>query len=176
MNYFEWFNLPISFQPDQVVLKQRFYAHSKSFHPDFYVNETEEKQAQILEQSTLNNTAYHTLSNPEKCLPYVLQLKNRLSEGEAYALSQDFLLEMMEVNEALMDLELQPNAQQLAQLTEQIQEIDGNLKQELSQLMQQFDRLEDGNEADTLSKIKDVYFRQKYVLRIRDSLNRFASR
>lgn len=176
MNYFEWFSLPISFQPNQAQLKQQFYALSKTVHPDFYINESEEKQAEILHQSTLTNKAYQTLSNPEKCLPYVLELKGMLTEGESYTLPQDFLMEMMEVNEALMDLEFEPDTQRLAALSLEVAEIEQHLKQELTQLTQHFDRLLGENEEDTLLKIKAAYFRQKYVLRIRDSLNRFASR
>ncbi|RZL52049.1 MAG: Fe-S protein assembly co-chaperone HscB, partial [Pedobacter sp.] len=44
MNYFELYELPISFNPDQAIVKQQFYALSKKFHPDFYINESEEKQ------------------------------------------------------------------------------------------------------------------------------------
>ena len=101
MDYFEFYDIPLSFQPDQALVKKKFYALSKEFHPDFYITESEEKQQEILDLSTLNNKAFQTLSNPDKLLPYILQLKGVLTEGEKYALPQDFLMEMMEVNEAI---------------------------------------------------------------------------
>lgn len=65
-DYFEFYGLPIQFNPDQNAVKANFYAFSKQFHPDFYANESEEKQQEVLELSTLNNKAYQTLSNAKK--------------------------------------------------------------------------------------------------------------
>ncbi|HRD80271.1 MAG TPA: Fe-S protein assembly co-chaperone HscB, partial [Saprospiraceae bacterium] len=62
MNYFEFFRLPLSFQLDEEALRKAFYANSKKYHPDFYTLESEEKQTEILELSTINNQAYHTLA------------------------------------------------------------------------------------------------------------------
>jgi molecular chaperone HscB len=176
MNYFEWFGLPISFSPDQAVVKRKFYELSKKYHPDFYINQPVEKQEEILEQATLTNKAYQTLSKPDLCLPYVLTLKGLLQEGEQVQLPPDFLLEMMDINEALMDLEFDVDAQKLAALEVEIGQLELALAKEFEYYAQDFDSLPDENQQASLEKIKDAYFRQKYVLRIRDSLNRFASR
>ncbi|HHH50193.1 MAG TPA: Fe-S protein assembly co-chaperone HscB, partial [Saprospiraceae bacterium] len=53
MNYFEFYNIPISFDVDAKALKKIFYANSKKYHPDFYTLENEEKQQEILQLSTL---------------------------------------------------------------------------------------------------------------------------
>src|SRR5579883_1551452 len=74
MNYFEFYNIPESFDPDQAELKRTFYSLSKQYHPDFHANEDEAKQQEILELSTLNNKAYQTLSDPDKRLEYILKL------------------------------------------------------------------------------------------------------
>ena len=176
MNYFEWFSLPISFSPDQAVVKKKFYELSKKYHPDFYINQPVEKQEEILEQATLTNKAYQTLSKPELCLPYVLTLKGLLQEGEQVQLSPDFLLEMMEINEALMDLEFEADVQKLAALEVEIGQLELALAKEFEHYAQDFDVESGMHQDEALEKIKDAYFRQKYVLRIRDSLNRFVSR
>ena len=176
MNYFEWFSLPISFSPDQAVVKSKFYELSKKYHPDFYINQPLEKQEEILEQATLTNKAYQTLSKPELCLPYVLSLKGLLQDGEQVQLPPDFLLEMMDINEALMELEFEADAHKLTALEAEIGQREAALAKEFEHYAQDFDFLSDENQQASLEKIKDAYFRQKYVLRIRDSLNRFASR
>jgi molecular chaperone HscB len=176
MNYFEWFGLPISFSPDQAVVKRKFYELSKKYHPDFYINQPVEKQEEILEQATLTNKAYQTLSKPDLCLPYVLTLKGLLQEGEQVQLPPDFLLEMMEINEALMELEFDVDTQKLAALEAEVAQLEAAISDEFEQYALNFDALSDENQQASLLKIKDAYFRQKYVLRIRDSLNRFASR
>ncbi len=176
MNYFEWFSLPISFNPDQAVVKRKFYELSKKYHPDFYINQPVEKQEEILEHATLTNKAYQTLSKPELCLPYVLTLKGLLQEGEQVQLPTDFLLEMMEINETLMELEFEADAHKLTALEAEIGQYEAALAKEFEHHAQDFDTKSGIHQDEALEKIKDAYFRQKYVLRIRDSLNRFASR
>jgi len=176
MNYFEWFGLPISFNPDQAVVKRKFYELSKKYHPDFYINQPVEVQDEMLENATITNKAYQTLSKPELFLPYVLSLKGLLQDGEQEQLPPDFLLEMMEINEALMELEFDVDTQKLAALEAEVAQLEAAISDEFEQYALNFDALSDENQQASLLKIKDAYFRQKYVLRIRDSLNRFASR
>jgi molecular chaperone HscB len=172
MNYFELYNLPISFNPDQAIVKQQFYALSKKFHPDFYINESEEKQQEVLELSTVNNKAFQVLKDPQKRLHYVLELKNQLVEGENYALPQDFLMEMMDVNETLMDLEFEPNAIKLEGTKVQVELFEQSLNKELNELTAAFDTASHDAQITLLKAIKDVYYRNKYMFRIKQSLAR----
>jgi molecular chaperone HscB len=175
MNYFELYELPISFNPDQQLVKQKFYELSKKFHPDFYINEGQEKQDEVLELSTVNNKAFQVLKDPQKRLHYILELKEQLVEGENYALPQSFLMEMMDVNEALMELEFDTDAKKLAELKNQIAEIEDALNNELTALTSSFDVSDAAEQEDALKAIKDIYYRNKYLWRIRESLSKFAT-
>lgn len=168
MNYFEFYELPIRFHPDLNAIKSKFYAFSKKFHPDFYANESDEKQQEVLDLSTLNNKAYQFLSNPAKTLKYVLELKGIVQTDEGYQLPQSFLMEMMDVNEALMDMEFEPDASKLIAVKSEVDGIEEKLNEELKMLTEQYDQ----SEADEklLIAIKDIYYRQKYINRIRESL------
>ncbi|MDB5013028.1 MAG: Fe-S protein assembly co-chaperone HscB [Daejeonella sp.] len=176
MDYFELYNLPVSFHVDEVQVKKKFYELSKKFHPDFHINESDEKQAEILELSTENNKAYQVLSNPLKRIEYVLQLNNLMAEGDKYQLPQDFLMDMMEVNEALMELEFDEDPIALENIRNDISAIEKGLFDELYQNTNQFDAELNAQNESILLKIKDIWYRQKYLLRIRESLNKFASR
>ena len=175
MNYFEFYDLPISFNPDQNLVKQQFYALSKKYHPDFYINESEEKQDEVLELSTLNNKAFQILKDPQKRLQYILELKDQVKEGENYALPQDFLMDMMDVNETLMDLEFEPNAEKLASVKQEIENFEQSLNAELHQHTTKFDTATTAEQEEVLKAIKDIYYRNKYLWRIKQSLARMAS-
>lgn len=168
-NYFEFYGLPIQFNPDQNAVKAKFYALSKQFHPDFYANESDEKQQEALDLSTLNNKAYQTLSNANKRLKYVLELKGIVATDEGYQLPQSFLMEMMDINEALMDLEFEPDAEKLTQVKRDVEAIEKDLKDELEDLKIQFDQDPEKSEA-LLPSMKDNFYRQKYIDRIRERL------
>ena len=172
MNYFELYDLPVSFHPDQNVVKQQFYALSKKYHPDFYINESAEKQEEVLELSTLNNKAFQVLKDPQKVLQYVLKLKEVIAEGENYTLPQSFLMEMMDVNEAIMDLQFDPDPEKAAEIKQQITDFAQNLDQELAQYTQGFETLDDEQQAAQLAKIKDIHYRSKYLHRLQQSLTK----
>jgi molecular chaperone HscB len=173
MNYFEFYAIPESFNPDEALLKKKFYVLSKEYHPDFYVNEADERQQEILELSTLNNKAYHTLSDPARRLEYILSSHNLVAEGAKPQLPASFLMEMMDLNERLMEVE---NAEQLAAITNEALEVENELQQELDTLTADYESLNDTAREDRLNKIADIYYRQKYLLRIKESLDTFAAR
>ncbi|WAC40150.1 iron-sulfur cluster co-chaperone HscB C-terminal domain-containing protein [Pedobacter sp. SL55] len=170
MNYFELYDLPVSFHPDQNVVKRQFYALSKKYHPDFYINEDTEKQDEVLELSTLNNKAFQVLKNPQKVLHYVLELKGMITEGESYALPQSFLMEMMEVNETIMDLQFDPDVDKAAQVKAEIASIEQSLNDKLLSHTSGFQALSVDEQEQKLVKIKDIYYRNKYILRLKESL------
>jgi molecular chaperone HscB len=170
MNYFELYDLQISFNPDQKLVKQKFYSLSKQYHPDFYINENLEKQAEVLELSTLNNKAFQVLKDPQKRLHYILELKGVLVEGENYALPQSFLMEMMDVNEALMELEFDLDFIKLAALKDQTLAIEESLDSELKALTSSFDESKASGQENSLISIKDIYYRNKYLWRIKQSI------
>ena len=174
MNYFEFYNIPISFQLDQAELKRIFYANSKKYHPDFYTLESEEKQAEILELSTLNNQAYKTLSDFDKRMKYILDLKEILAEEGQNQLPQSFLMEMMDINEVLMELEFDFDAQKFEQAETELKALETSLFKSIESIVESYD---DNNSSDKeLLAIKEYYLKKRYLLRIRENLSKFATR
>ncbi len=176
MNYFELYEIPISFKPNQELIKQKFYALSKRYHPDFYVNESQDQQDEVLELSTLNNKAFQVLKDNQKRLHYVLELKGHLVEGENYSLPQSFLMEMMEVNEAIMELEFNPDDAKFEELTNQISDIENSLSNDLEVLTSSFDTSDAVDQENSLKAIKDIFYRTKYLWRIKESLIKIKSK
>jgi molecular chaperone HscB len=155
------------------ALKKKFYELSKQYHPDFYANDTDEKQQEILELSTINNKAWQTLSDPAKRLEYILRQHELLVDGAKPALPGDFLMEMMDINERLMEIE---DADQWAEINNEVLAVNDDIDQKLYSLTKDYHQLSDTAKESRLNEILDIYYRQKYLLRIKESLNTFAAR
>jgi len=173
MNYFDFYGLPETFSLNDTDVKKKFYQLSKQYHPDFYANEDQAKQQEILELSTLNNKAYQTLANPAKRLEYILRLHNLVSEGAKPQLPADFLMEMMDINERIMEVD---SATELGSITAEVLAIEGDMNEELLALTTDYVTLDDTAKESRLNDIANIYFRQKYLLRIKESLDTFAAR
>ena len=103
MNYFELFEIPVQLKVDAGQLHKKFFELSRKYHPDYFVNDKPEAQAEALNRSAILNKAWNAFKNPDETIKYVLQQKNLLEEEEKYELPPDFLMEVLEINEQLMD-------------------------------------------------------------------------
>ncbi len=171
-NYFEFYELPMSFQVDTGAVKRKFYALSKQYHPDFYTLENDTRQAEVLELSTLNNAAYKVLSDFDKRMHYILELKGLLNEEDKAQLPQSFLMEMMEINEQLMELEFDFESSVYTKLLADLDTLEASMLEAVSAVLSGW---EDGKSDDgELSAVKEYYYKKRYLLRIRENLNKFA--
>jgi molecular chaperone HscB len=172
MNYFEFYNLPVSFKLDEVALKKQFFSLSKKFHPDFYTLDSAEKQAEILELSTLNTEAYKTLSDSDRRMKYILELKGVMGEEGKNQLPQDFLMDMMDINEALMELEFDFDQNQYEKVKTDVQNIENQLFADVEPILNSY---EDGTTPPSvLEQVKIFFLKKRYLLRILENLSTFA--
>ena len=173
-NYFELYNIPVSFHPDQAAVKSKYYELSRLHHPDHFAQAGGEGMADALNMASINNAAYKTLRNSDATMAYILKLDGLLEDEEKYALPPEFLMEMMDINEAISEYEIDPaneDARNMATnaLNEQL-ELWGDATR---LLIGRFDNGEKNKEL--LLEIKDLYFRKKYLLRIKERIDRFAA-
>ena len=164
MNYFEFFNLPLSPLIDKADLKKRFYANSRKYHPDFYTLEDEATQADVLEKSTLNNQGYKVLKDDDRRLKHLLELKGALGEEGKNPIPQDFLMEVMDINEALMELEFDDDPALRKKAHASVSKLDAELQADVKQLLENYDD-EQVSDAE-LNQLRDYYLKRRYLLRI----------
>jgi molecular chaperone HscB len=173
-NYFELYDMPVAFHPDQAAVKNKYYELSRKYHPDRFAQVGGNQLAEAEFMASINNEAYKTLKSGDATMAYILKQNSLLEDEEKYALPPDFLMEMMDINEAISDYEDDPNnedARQMAanSLNEQLE-----LWDDATELL--VDKFEKGeHEQALLQQIKDQYFRKKYLLRIKERIDKFAA-
>ncbi len=174
LNFFELYDIPVSFQPDAAVVKAKFYELSRKYHPDRYANADDATKMEVLRMSALNNDAYKTLSNPDSTMAYILKINDLLQSDEKYNLPPAFLMAMMELNEAISEYENEPgNAESHKQAKNELDEELEAWNEATGKLTAQY---EAGDHSEALLlQIKDYYFRKKYLLRIQERIDKFAT-
>lgn len=166
VNYFEIFGIQPSFFPDLTLLKQRFYAKSREFHPDFFIQATEQQKSDALQQSSLINTAYKTILNLELRFKHILQLEGIIQEDTKDEMQQSFLMEMMVFNEEIMELQFEFSEDRFEELNSQLVKIKSEKLSDNKLVMNNYP---DVNEQQ-LIQLKNLYFENKYLSRLEDNL------
>lgn len=165
MNDFELFDIPIQLKPDAASLSKKFYALSRQYHPDYTANADPNTQADALEKSSQLNKAWKTFQNPDATIKYVLQLKGLLEEEEKYELPPDFLLEVLEINEQLMDAK-EPGMKE--QVTQTIKNLQLEIYEPVKKIVENYK--EGFTTEKELLQVKEYYYKKKYLDRIRRQL------
>ena len=165
MTYFELFEIPVQLKVNAATLSKKFFELSRKYHPDFFANESDEKQAEVLEKSAILNKAWKTFQNADATIKYVLMEKRLLEVEEKYELPPAFLMEVMDINEQLMDADD-------TEAKKNIQQTIDNLQSEIYEPVTKI--VEDYTEGITSEKellqVKEYYYKKKYLDRIRQQL------
>ncbi|WP_426490877.1 iron-sulfur cluster co-chaperone HscB C-terminal domain-containing protein [Hymenobacter sp. 102] len=174
-DYFEFYGLSESFRPDAAALKQKYYALSREYHPDFHATASPEKQQEILQLATLNTNAYRILSDTDQRMAYILNRHGLLEEGKQ-ELPGEFLLEVMELNEQLMELEFEPDPAVAARVESAVNALNDTLEAGIEPVLAGYEGLPQDARPQALAQVRTYYLKKRYLLRIRESLAKFATR
>ena len=169
MSYFDFFDIPISFLIDSDELKRKFLVSSRKWHPDFFTLADAGEQAHALEMSSKVNQAYVVLKDENKRLKYILELKGILKDDDT-SIAQDFLMEMMDINEKMMELQMDYSKDGMEAINASLVSKEGEIKEELQKKYRVFDL--DQSNMDNLTEIKDLYFKSRYLWRLKDNLQK----
>lgn len=106
---------------------------------------------------------------------YILKLNGMLEES-GNAIPQEFLMQVMDINESLMDLQMDFDAKTYEVALSEWSSISSGLDESILSKCQKADLT--SNQEDRvviLQEIKEFYLKQKYLLRIKETLDKFAS-
>lgn len=165
MNYFEIFGIPVQLKVALEGLDQRFFELSRQYHPDYFANGSPVEQAIALERSALLNKAWKTFQAPDETIKYVLKLKGLLEEEEKYELPAEFLMEVLEINEALMDT---GTGMRDAGLEKKVSALEQEIYEPVKKIIENYK--EGVTTEKELLQVKEYYYKKKYLERIKKQL------
>lgn len=176
MNYFDFYGLAEAFQLDAATLKATYYRLSREYHPDFHATKSPAEQAEMLRLSTLNTDAYRTLQDPDQRIAYVLREHGLLAEGAGQeALPPDFLMEVMDLNEQLMEAE-SGNAAVVATLKTEVTALSDTLDAGIEPVLAGYGQLPADHRPAALQQVRTYYLKKRYLLRLQEQVATFAAR
>lgn len=165
MNYFELFEIPVSLQVDTALLKRKFFELSKKYHPDYFATGADtDQQAEALEKSATLNRAWKTFLDRDATIQYVLEQKGLLEKEEKYELPPAFLMEVLEINEALMDGKGEADRG----LIQKVHDLENEIYEPVKRVVENYK--EGVSTEKELLQVKEYYFKKKYLDRIRKQL------
>jgi molecular chaperone HscB len=141
-DYFDFLGLPKKLRIDEAALEKLFYALSRQFHPDYFMNASDQERQASMERSSLLNDAYRTLRDPFQRTKYLLSLEG-YKEAEKKSPPADLLEEVFELNMQVEELKAAKKMgdedeivearaalqETLANLNDRMKELDGRLLQ-----------------------------------------------
>jgi len=168
MNYFEFYQLEPKILLDLNVLRQKFYAKSRELHPD-QNNKLDLSENEIQYDSAFNNIAYKTLGSFETRLKYILELESiNIESQQKNQLSEDFLMEMLELHEEIIEAKHLNQIEELSKLEDSIRIVEEKNLQEILPYMTDYDS---GKKLEnTLLNLQQYYYKLKYFNRLKSAI------
>ena len=119
--------VPRAFDQDGAALEDRFRAVSRKLHPDRFARASPQERRFALEQTTRLNDAWRSLKDPVKRAEHLLELRGVHLAGERHekhglpvtqpvTMSPEFLEQMMEDREQLVEAKFEGGPQEVARL------------------------------------------------------------
>jgi molecular chaperone HscB len=107
------------------------------------------------------NKAYQVFNDESALIKYILMEKGLLQDEEKYQLSPDFLMEVMEINELLMDLADQESKNDILN---QIKSLQNTIYEPVKSIITNYQ--EGISSEKELLQVKEYYYQKKYLDRI----------
>ncbi len=159
MNYFELFGLPIRFKLDPRQLAERHRKLQSTFHPDRFADASAFERRLAVQRAAEINQALHTLKDPVERARYLLSLRGFDVDGDVPQVEQSFLMEQMELREALAEVRDRPDP--LSALEELTAHIARRTDAILRELAEQLDEASEASHAAARESIAKLMFLRK---------------
>jgi molecular chaperone HscB len=137
-NDFELFNLPLTFAQDRAAIDARWKDLQREVHPDKFSAQGAAAQRIAMQWSVRINEAYQRLKDPVKRAAYLCELHQAPINAENNtAMPAAFLMQQMELREALDDATTEENLDEISLQSNKI------LREQLLKVEQLLDKAQD---------------------------------
>ena len=159
---FAFYGLKPHYHLDKAALRQLYLQKARDNHPDLHRLAGPEDQVEYEVQAAANSVAYGVLADDNMRLKHIFQLEGLLTaDGEsARKLPPDFLMEMMEMNEAV---------EAGADVGDEISALMDARNQAIEAAMTEYDAGRGG-----LEQALEAWLERKYLLRLTEIPPKFA--
>jgi molecular chaperone HscB len=159
MNYFELFNLPVSFDVDLSTLPQTYQQLQRLTHPDRFAIGSEQEKLVAIQKNAQVNDAYSVLKSPLSRAEYLLSLRGIDLQHEQKTIKDTaFLMQQMEWREELSEISEQTDP--LSALESLEDEINQTIKSDLTKLrnfLKSDQTVAEQSAADIIRQLKFSY-------------------
>ena len=97
-------------------------------------------------------------------MQHLLALYEMFPEEGKAQVPQEFLMEMMDVNEQLMEAQMSEDENDIAEVVTNLESMNDSLSKESELAMSHWDA---NQELEKLSEIRDIYLKQQYLRRLK---------
>jgi len=158
-NFFEIFGLPVSFEIDTAALADTYRELQRAVHPDRFASAGDRERREAVQRAANINEAFQTLKSPLQRARYILQLRGvDFDDQKDTSFDSEFLMEQIELREALAELRNDPEA--LTRLNELMQDIDRRIQSMQSELAQ-------GLKGEQLDTAKTLVHKLQFLYKLR---------
>jgi molecular chaperone HscB len=156
-NFFELFELPVSYDVDPVKIQQAYMALQKQVHPDKFASASDLDKRISMQQASWINEAQVTLKDPVLRAIYLLKLNGiDINIENETTMDAGFLMQQLEMRERLEHIRKESDS--LAELDV----IDADVRTKIDDLMEKFALAYQQNEVDDARElIRKLQFMQK---------------
>lgn len=164
-NYFDLFGLPVDYQLDQHLLHDNHQKLQSAFHPDRFVNGTDQEKRLAVQKAAWINEAYEILHHPVKRARYMLKIGG-LDMDDDHETTSDaaFLMEQIELREEMDQCKSCQDPMRCCD------HVTGKLDQRSKEYADQFEVLYQQGE---LEQARQVSKKMQFVERILEQLDEF---
>ncbi len=168
MDHFELFEIEKDLLVDKTALKKKYYQLIKKYHPDHAIHLSEDEQIVHRNLAMQTNKAYKILLDQTSRIEYLLEISGHKIEEGGNKLPADFLMQMMEINELLMDAKMEGKEEDIHKAKDHILQFQSELSDQLSQIN---DAFSEGKVTEKeYSALKNYILKGRYLKRLLSQL------